>query len=72
MFEPALNCENNAIFKQNFTFELFIAFKITYYCCFSSGGNLDFPEFLQKSFITSTRGIVILSRAKSMISPFEN
>ena len=38
----------NAIFKQIFTLELFIAFKIAYYCCVSLGGNLDFPEFLKK------------------------
>ena len=29
-------------------------FKMAYYCCFSFGGNLDFPEWLQKSSITST------------------
>ena len=28
----------------------------TVYCCFSYGGSLDFPEFLQNSFITSTVG----------------
>ena len=50
MSEPALKCENNAIFKQNDTLKLFIAFKMAYSCCFSYGGNLDFPEFLQKKF----------------------
>ena len=50
---PAQKCENYAIFKQNYTLELFIALEMVYYCCFSIGGNLD---FLQKSFITSTTG----------------
>ena len=39
MSEPALKCENNAIFKQNCTLKLFITFKMPYYCCFSLGGN---------------------------------
>ena len=25
---------------------------MSYSCCFSTGGNLEFPDFLQKSFIT--------------------
>ena len=54
MSEPALKCENNVIVKQIYTLKLFIAFKMAYSSCFSLGGNLDFPEFLQKSFITST------------------
>ena len=54
MSEPAQKCENYAIFKQNYTLKLFVAFKMAYSCCFSLEGNLDFPEFLQKSFITST------------------
>ena len=56
MSEPGLECENYASFKQIFTLKLFIAFEMAYSCCFSFGGNLDFPEFLQKSFITSTTG----------------
>ena len=64
MSEPALKCENNTIFKQNYILKLFIAHKMSYSCCFSWGGNLDFPEFLQKSFITSTTGeICVLSAA---------
>ena len=43
----------NTIFKQNYSLNLFIAFRLAYFCCFSFGGNLD---FLQKSFITSTTG----------------
>ena len=47
----------NAIFEQNYTLELFIALKIAYSCCFCLRGNLDFPDFLQKKFITSTTGL---------------
>ena len=52
MCEQAQKCENNAIFKQNNTLKLFIAFKMNYFasCCFSLGGNLDFPDFLKKVF----------------------
>ena len=50
MSEPVLKCENNAIFKQNYTQKLFISFKISYYCCFGLRGNLEFPDFLQKKF----------------------
>ena len=44
MSEPALQCENNASFKQIYTVKLLIAFKMAYFCCFSSGGNLDPPK----------------------------
>ena len=50
MSEPALKCENYAIFKQNYTQKLFISFKISYYCCFGLRGNFEFPDFLQKKF----------------------
>ena len=50
MSEPALKCEKNAIFKQNYTQKLFISFKISYSCCFGLRGNLEFPDFLQKKF----------------------
>ena len=56
MSEPAEKCENNAIFKQIYTIKLFFVFEMAYSGCFTLGGNLDFPEFLQKSFITSTTG----------------
>ena len=59
MSEPALKCEKNAIFKQNYTLELFIALKIASSCCFGLRGNLHFPDFLQKSFITSTHGPLV-------------
>ena len=54
MFESAQKCENYAVFKQNYTLELFIALKMAYCCCLGLRGNLDFPDFLQKSFIKST------------------
>ena len=41
---------NEASFEQINTLKLLIAFKMAYSCCFSFGGNLDFPEFLQKKF----------------------
>ena len=31
MSKPALKCENNAIFNQNYTLKLFIAVKMAYY-----------------------------------------
>ena len=34
------------------TVKLFIAITMAYSCCFSLEGNLDFPDFLQKSYIT--------------------
>ena len=40
----------NASFKQIYTLKLLIAFKMAFSCFFSLGGNLDFPEFLQKTF----------------------
>ena len=54
MSKLALKWGNNAIFKQIYTLNLLIAFKMAYSCCFNLGGNLDFLESLQKSFITST------------------
>ena len=58
MSEPGLKCEKYASFKQIFTLKLFIAFEMAYSCCFSFGGNLDFPEFPKNSFITSTTVLV--------------
>ena len=55
-----LNLHKNVktmLFKQNNTVKLFIAFKMAFSHCFSLTGNLDFPDFLQKSFITSTTGL---------------
>ena len=59
MSQPALKCENNAIFKQNYTLELFIALKMAYCCCLGLRGNLDFPDFPQKKFynINSWKGL---------------
>ena len=47
MSEHALKCENIAIFNQIYSLNIL---KMAYSCCFSLGGNLDFPEFLQKKF----------------------
>ena len=60
MSEPGLKCEYNASFKQIFTLKLFIAFEMVYSCCFSFGGNQDFPEFLQKKFYNINYWSVIL------------
>ena len=35
MSQPALKCENDTIFKQNYSLKLFITFEIAYCCCFS-------------------------------------
>ena len=35
---------------QNYILELFIAFKMAYYCYFSLGGNIDCPAFHPKKF----------------------
>ena len=57
MYDPAQKCENYAIFKQNYTLELFISLKMAICCCFGLRENLEFPDFLQKkSFTTSTAG----------------
>ena len=50
MSEPAQKCENYAIFKQNYTLQLFIALKMVYCCSLGLRGNLDFPDFLQNKF----------------------
>ena len=47
MSAPAQKFENYDISKQNYTIQMFLTFKLAYYCCFSLGGNLD---FLQKKF----------------------
>ena len=60
MSDHAQKCENNAVFKQSYTLKLFIAFKMVYSYCFSSGWNIDFPEknvFFQKKLLTSTTGL---------------
>ena len=56
MPEPAQKCENYRIYNQNYAQKLFIAFEMAYSCCFGLRGNLNFPDFLQKSFLTSTTG----------------
>ena len=59
MSEPAQKCYNNAIFKQNYTLKLFVAFKMAYSCCFSLEGNLDFPEFLQRKLYNINHWFII-------------
>ena len=49
MTEPAQKCENYAIFKQNYTIQLFIDFKMAY-SCFSLGGNLENLDLHQNKF----------------------
>ena len=56
----------HAIFKQSYTLKLFVAFKIAYSYCFGLRGNLDFAEFLQKSFITSTTGMAHFWKSKTV------
>ena len=50
MSEPALKCENKAIFKQIYTQKLFTSFKMPYSRYFGFRGNLEFPDFIQKKF----------------------
>ena len=50
MSKPAQKCENNAILMQKNTLKLFIAFKISYFWCFSIWENLVFLDFLQRKF----------------------
>ena len=40
MSEPAHKCENYAIFKQKYTLELFITFKMAYSCWRSVQGEI--------------------------------
>ena len=47
MTEPAQKCENYAIFKQNYTIQLFIDFKMAY-SCFSLGGKSRKSRFAPK------------------------
>ena len=57
MSQPAVQkFENNVSFKQIYTI------KLAYSWCFSLGGNLDFPELLQKRFMTPTTGQLALTR----------
>ena len=35
---------------QNFTLEMFVAFRMAYSCSFGKRGNLEFPNFLQNKF----------------------
>ena len=72
MSEPAQKCVNNSISNQNYAQKLFIAFKMAYSCRCGLRGNLDFPDFLQKSFITLATGsfslLLSLSLSLSLIA----
>ena len=62
MSEPSQKCKNYAIFKQNYTLELFAALKMAYSCCSGLRGNLDFLDFLQKNFYNiNSRGEKVLT-----------
>ena len=50
-------CKN--ILSKTILLKLFIVFKMKYFCCFSLGGNLEFLNFLPKSFITLIPGLEI-------------
>ena len=56
MIESEQKRTKQCYFQLNYIETLFICCKRVYSCCFSLGGNLDFLDFLQKSFITSTTG----------------
>ena len=49
MFETAQQCQDNAIFKQNYSLKLFITFKMACSCCFSIGES-RFSRFPPKKF----------------------
>ena len=49
-------CENNSIFEQNHTISLLLL-KRPILAVLALRGNLYFPDFLQKIFITSTTGL---------------
>ena len=43
------------------TQRLFIPYKIAHSCSFGLRGNLDFRDFLQKSFITLTTDVMAMA-----------
>ena len=49
--------------KQNYILKLLIALECPIFAVLSFGGNLDFPDFLQKSFITSTAAINFIPKS---------
>ena len=54
-------------FQLNYIQTLFICSKMAYSCCCSKGGNLDYIDFFQKSFITLTTGHCV-SKVDNLIS----
>ena len=70
-----VSCQNlhknvKTIFKQNYAQKLLIAFNMANSCCLGLKGNLDFPDFLQKSFITSITDLQNFLR-KHLLQNFE-
>ena len=54
MIESAQKMLKQCYFMLNYIRTLLICSKMAHSCCFSQGGNLDFLDFVQKSFITLT------------------
>ena len=69
MSEPAEKCEKYAIFKLNYTLELFITLKMAYFCCFGLRGNVHFPDFLQKKFYTMNYWMMFNGNCYSLADP---
>ena len=55
MSEPAQKCQNNAIFKQRYTTELFIVFKMAYYAISAKGEIWIFQIFSKKNLLTEIK-----------------
>ena len=70
MTEPT---QKQCYFKLNYIRTLLICSKMSYSCCFSLGGNLDFIDFLQKRFYNfdywsqSYRGSMIANYDSSVV-----
>ena len=60
--------KQTAIFKQNYTLKLFIAFKMACSCWFSFRANLDFSEFLQKKFYNFNNRSTTFTRLPTWLS----
>ena len=62
MSEHALKCARKT------TLILVYCFEMAYSCCFGLRGELDFPDFLQKSFVISTTGTNVEGNGKSSLA----
>ena len=69
MHELTQKCEKMQFYAKLYILTLLIAFKMTYSCCFSFGGNPDSPDFLQKKFYNMDYRKAILTLLKET-SPF--